>query len=197
VPILRLSAFEANTAKEVERLLRQQMRLKGAVARLLVDLRGGARGDAPSAYAVAALFADGELGATMARGLEQETFRGAPPLWTGQLVVLVDRSTLGPAEILATVLRQSAAARVVGERTFGYAGRQKVVSLPSGGVIELTDAFYTGPDRKRLERGLRPDVLVDERSRSFAERDVPIEQLILERGLEVVRQEPDAPARAA
>lgn len=188
VPILRLPAFGPGTPKEVEALLKALPESTDP-SRLIVDLRGTAAGETASAYGVAAAFAAGDLGVALARGVEEQSFKGANPAWTGTLVVLVDRATLGAAEILATVLRQAAGARLVGERTFGYAGRQKIVELAAGGALEITDAFYTGPDRKRLERGLRPDVLVDERSRSFADRDTPVQELILERGLEVVLED--------
>jgi carboxyl-terminal processing protease len=189
VPILRLPVLGAQSASDVARLLGAPRKpaLSGPGGRLIVDLRGTGRGDAAHAYEVAALFANGDLGATLTRGEPAATFRGAPPIWSGTLIVLVDRATIGAAEVLATVLRQAAGARLVGERTFGYTGRQKLVPLAAGGALEITDAFFTGPDRTRLERGLRPDLLVDERSRSFAERDTPIEQLILDRAIELLR----------
>jgi len=105
-------------------------------------------------------------------------------------VVLQDRGTLGAAEVLATVLRQRTGAKLVGERTFGYAGRQTEVGLSNGAVVQLTDAFYAGPDRERLRDGLKPDVLIDERSRSFNEQDKPLGDLILERGLRLLAPEP-------
>ena len=99
------------------------------------------------------------------------------------MVVLVDRGSLGAAEVLATVLRQKIKAELVGERTFGYAGRQGSADLSTGGRLLFTDAFYTGPDKQPLNQELTPDLLVDERSRTFLEKDVPMSELILKRGV--------------
>ena len=132
-----------------------------ASTQFVLDVRGVATGSERVAYAVAGLFASGELGSLKKRSEAVETFEGGASPWQGDLVVLVDRSSLGPAEIVATVLRQKAGAELVGERTFGYAGRLKEVPLPSGGQLWLTDAFYTGPDGEPLRSSLAPDVLVN------------------------------------
>jgi carboxyl-terminal processing protease len=185
--VLRLVRFGAKTADAVRAAL-------GKVAeeghgRLLVDLRGVAGGDPAAAYAVAGLFTGGELGTLRRKGEVLETFRGeAEPVWGGPIVVLVSRGTLGPAEIVATVLRQKAGADLVGERTFGWAGRQDSAEVGTGGRLFFTDAFYTGPDGEPLRSGLDPDVAVDEDGRGLAAQDKPLGDLILERGLERLRE---------
>lgn len=163
--------------------------------RLLLDLRGVAGGDVDTAYGVAGMLAAGELGRLDRRGESLETFEAeGEPLWQGRLVVLVDRGTLGAAEVLATVLRQKVGAELVGERTFGHAGRQALAELSSGGRLVYTDAFYTGPDGEPLVESLEPDVNVSERSRRFAERDVPVHELILREGADHLRAEPEEEA---
>jgi carboxyl-terminal processing protease len=182
VTVLRIPTFDATTAPAVETLLAGAA---GATkAGLVVDLRGVSTGDADTAYATAELFADGALGSLTHRKDELRAFASdQAPVWRGRLVVLVDRGTLGAAEVLATVLRQKAGAALVGERTFGHAGRQGSAELSSGGRLFYTEAFYTGPDGKPLLEPLRPDLLVDERSRTLPEKDVPMAELILKRGV--------------
>ncbi len=168
--------------------------------RLMIDLRGVAGGDVETAYRIAGMLSTGELGRLDRRGESLETFRtDGEPVWQGRLVVLVDRGTLGAAEVLATVLRQNAGAELVGERTFGHAGRQALAELPSGGRLVYTDAFYTGPDGEPLLESLKPDVQVSNRSRTFSDREVPVHELILREGLERLRAEPEEaePTRAA
>jgi carboxyl-terminal processing protease len=180
--VLRLPNFDGETASQVRELLGQAA--GKANGRLLVDLRGVSSGESKEAYATARLFANGDLGALMRRGQEVEAFTGQEaPAWKGKLVVLVDRGTLGPGEVFASVLRQKAGAELVGERTFGYAGRQEMAELSSGGRLLITGAFYAGPDRKPLNESLKPDLVVNERSRVFLERDVPMTELILRRGI--------------
>src|SRR6185295_3002855 len=166
--------------------------------RLALDLRGVAAGDPEAAYAVARLFATGDLGALSGRKGPISTFTGSDaPVWKGRMVVLVDRGTLGPAELLATVLAQKIGAEIVGERTFGYAGRLASVDLSSGGRLVYTDAFYSGPDRKPLREALAPKVAVDDRIRSFEDKDTPLDDLILKQGLRRLAEEPEAAKKAA
>jgi carboxyl-terminal processing protease len=180
---LRIATFDGQTAEQVKKALQaagEQTR-RG----LLIDLRGVSSGDPEAAYATAKLFTTGDLGALKKRSEEVQTFDSAgPAVWQGRLVVLVDRGTLGASEILATVLRQKAKAELVGERTFGYAGRQGMASLSTGGRLLFTEAFYTGPDKKPIREALKPDLLVDERVRTYLEKDVPMSELILKRGVQ-------------
>ncbi|HKH43535.1 MAG TPA: S41 family peptidase [Thermoanaerobaculia bacterium] len=181
-PVLRIPTFDGDTAARVKALVEAN----GAKAGhgLLIDLRGVSSGDPEAAYAVARLFAKGDLGVLSRRSEEIQTYAAnQAPVWQGKMVVLVDRGTLGAAEVLATVLRQKVKAQLVGERTFGYAGRQGSADLSSGGRLLFTDAFYTGPDKEPLNKELTPDLLVDERSRTFLEKDVPMSELILRRGV--------------
>lgn len=181
VPVLRIPGFDAETAAQVEPLL---AKLKGKDG-LLVDLRHVATGDPRAAYATAGLFVGGDLGVLTRRGQTVEKFEAErSPAWQGKrVVVLVNRTTLGAAEVLAAVLRQKLKADLVGERTFGHAGHQGVAELSNGGRLFFTEAFFAGPDAKPLSESLQPDLSVD-RTRSFVERNVPLDELILKRGID-------------
>jgi carboxyl-terminal processing protease len=182
VPMLRIPSFEKETALQVKEAL------EGAGSKtrqgLLIDLRGVSSGEPEMAYQTAELFANGDLGVLLRRDKELETFRGSEkPVWQGRIVVLVDRSTLGAGEVLASILRQKVKAELVGERTFGHAGRIGSAELSNGGRLLFTEAFFTGPDKAPLKDALKPDLLVDERSRTYLEKDVPMTELILRRGI--------------
>ncbi|HXU33803.1 MAG TPA: S41 family peptidase [Thermoanaerobaculia bacterium] len=195
LPVLHLPSFGERTAWTTRGLL-----AKGKTEeRLIIDLRGIAGGDPEAAYAVARLFTQGDLGALVGRKGQISTFTaGEAPVWKGsRLVVLVDRGTLGAAELLTTILAQKLQAEIVGERTFGYAGRLASADLSSGGRLIYTDAFYAGPDRKPLNAALQPDVQVDERSRTFEDKDTPLDDLILKQGLRRLVAELEAAKKAA
>ncbi|MEE8524432.1 MAG: S41 family peptidase, partial [Thermoanaerobaculia bacterium] len=188
VGVLRVPTFRTVTADDVEALL-STLAIPSAElpelddgSKLVVDLRGAAGGAPEVAYQVAGLFVVGELGALRDRSSELATFDGGEsPVWQGDLVVLLDRGTQGAAEILATVLQQSAGATLVGDRSFGHCGRQKWVEFSTGARLQITDAFYTGPDREPINHSLQPDLWVRP-SLASADSD---EDEILERGLEV------------
>ena len=197
LPVLHLPSFDDKTADEVRALLtRQPPPVKD---KLLIDLRGVSSGDPEAAYATSRLFTSGDLGALKRRAEELRSFRGDDkPVWQGKTVILVDRGTLGAAEVFATVLRQKEKAELVGERTFGHAGRQGAADLSNGGKLLYTEAFYTGPDKKPVNEALKPDLLVDERSRTYLEKDTPLGELILRRGIRrLLGQEPETEAKAA
>ncbi len=197
--VLRIPSFAAETAAQV----RGELAPRGkagtpATNRLLIDLRGVSSGDPEQAYEVARLFAGGNLGTMVRRKQEVRAFESSDtPLWQGRLVVLVDRGTAGAAEVFASVLRQRAGAELVGERTLGYAGHQATADLSTGSRLFFTDAFYTGPDKKPINESLKPDLLVSERNRTFLEKDVPMSDLILRRGVHHLLDEPALEKKAA
>ncbi len=200
VGVLRLPGFHTDTPGSVESSL-------GALAagtealpdltetdKLVVDLRGVAGGDAAAAYRVAGLLATGELGALARREETIEQFDGgATPLWQGQIAVLVDRGTQGAAEVLTSVLRQRLDAKLIGERSFGHSGRQQLLELSNGGRLQVTDAFYTGPDHKPLNDSLEPDV----RIRPSPDEEDPGTDAVLERGLKILLGEEEIEEEAA
>jgi carboxyl-terminal processing protease len=197
VALLHIPSFDKETVAEVrDALTKNSGKIKD---KLLIDLRGISSGDPEVAYATARLFTRGDLGALKRRAEDLQTFRADDkPVWQGKTVVLVDRGTLGASEVFATVLRQKEKAELVGERTFGHAGRLGTAELSTGGRLLFTEAFYTGPDNKPLNAALKPDLIVDERSRTYLEKDTPIDDLILRHGiLRLLGQEPETEAKAA
>lgn len=160
VPVLQLREFGIQTSHEMAAIL-SKLRSE-AMDRLLIDLRGSSGADAELGYAAGRLFVSGALGQLVVREEVVKTFSGADVgAWSGKLVVLMDRAAHGPAEVLAAVLRQGADARLVGARSFGYAGRPELETLSTGGALLLTKAFYSGPDGKPILEGLTPDVEID------------------------------------
>ncbi|HXO25720.1 MAG TPA: S41 family peptidase [Thermoanaerobaculia bacterium] len=199
--VLRIPSFRADTAEQVRGELGPRGtagRTPGSTeAKLLIDLRGVSSGDPEQAYEVAKLFAGGDLGAMLRRKQELRRFESSDtPVWQGRLVVLIDRGTAGPAEVFAAVLHQRAGAELVGERTLGYAGHRSTADLSTGSRLFFTDAFYTGPDKKPINEPLKPDLLVSERNRTLLEKDVPMSELILRRGVRHLLDEPALPASA-
>lgn len=202
--ILQIPAFHPGTPDDVRKSLETVLApgelLPGIEAhdKLVIDLRGTAGGDEKAAYEVAGLFAEGKLGALLRRGEELESFAAGKKgeRFAGRLMVLTDRGTQGAAEVLATVLHQRAGAKLVGERSFGHAGRTELLALADGARLQLTTAFFTGPDGKPLQEGLEPD----ERVRLLDDEEgKPPKDEILDRAIELLLAPPAAsePEKAA
>jgi carboxyl-terminal processing protease len=76
-------------------------------------------------------------------------------------VVLVNRGTAGPAELVAAALLDNKRAELVGEKTFGEGAQQKTFELPDGAALILSVAKYESPSGKKLQdEGVTPGVLV-------------------------------------
>jgi carboxyl-terminal processing protease len=86
------------------------------------------------------------------------------------VTLLVTTGTSGAAELFAAALSGNKRADLIGERTLGRAGLQKLVKLPDGRGLWLTYARYVTPDGELIQgRGLTPDVAVDEPDVDFGE----------------------------
>jgi carboxyl-terminal processing protease len=187
--VLRIPRFDRDDLDEVRASLAQLV--EEGRDRLLIDVRGVAGGAAEAAFAMAGLFVDGSLGELSSRDDATLHFQSQEkPVWRGETVVLIDNGTQGAAEIFATVLRQGVDSQLVGRRSFGHAGRQRLLSLSDGSQLLLTDAFYSGPDGKPIDRSLDPDVVVSEFNRRLVEEEITLEELTLERGLELLLELP-------
>ena len=77
--------------------------------------------------------------------------------------MLVTTGTSGPGELFVAALNDNDRAEVIGERTLGRAGIQKLVKLPEGRGLWLTYARYLTPKGNPIQgRGLEPDLAVDD-----------------------------------
>jgi len=186
--ILSVGRFVNGADHDIRKLL-GELQSEGE-DRLIVDLRGNAGGGYEVAYEIAGYFVKGNLGDLQERGNSVKHYAMSDgPRWAGKLIVLVDRSSIGPSEVLATILRQGAGAQLVGERTFGYAGRLSLLALDDGSRLLATDGFYTGPDGKPIDAGIVPDVVVSESGRRYPATKAPLDDIILDRALELIQSD--------
>ncbi len=184
VGLIRVPAFGKTTADQIKSEVATLS--KNGATRLLVDLRGTAFGETEAGLAAARLFVPkGTLAFRQARGQEKEPIAAASGdgSITQPVAILTDRGTSGPAEIFASALHGNTRATLVGERTLGRAARQKLVKLPDGSGLLLTNLFYLAPGGGAIhEKGLTPDVAVDspdvEFGQAAAEKDPVLEKAI-------------------
>ena len=133
--------------------------------KVLLDLRDVAAGDMAEATRLANFFLQsGTIAMLEGQKVEKQTFVAEPSKTidaSAPVVVLVNRGTAGPAELVAGALLDNKRAQVVGERTFGEGAQQKTFELPDGSALILSVAKYESPDGKKLQDdGVTPDVLV-------------------------------------
>lgn len=138
---------------------------KAGNKKILLDLRDVAGGDMPDAMRLANfLLPSGTIASLEGQKVAKQTFAVDSSKTinaTAPVVVLVNRGTSGPAELVAAALNDNKRAELVGERTFGEGAQQKTFELPDGGAVILTVAKYESPSGKRLQDdAVMPEVLV-------------------------------------
>jgi len=152
-----------------EHILQVEAKLKGMQKagnkKILLDLRDVAAGENPEAIRLANfLLKSGTIATLEGQKVEKQTFAAESSKainTTSPVVVLVNRGTAGPAEIVAAALMDNHRADVVGERTFGEGSQQKTFELPDGAALILSIAKYESPSGKKLEdEGVTPTVQV-------------------------------------
>jgi carboxyl-terminal processing protease len=186
---LRISGFGQNVVEDVRSGI-EQLKRQG-VARLIIDLRHTSEGQPQKGLDAARLFVTaGTLGAREVRGAQKQVFTAAAGdgSVTMPIVLLTGTGTSGPAETFAAALAGNKRASMVGERTLGRAGEQKLVKLPDGSGLWLTHARFLDPGGKAIHgAGLAPMVEVEEPDIEFGGTSDATDP-ILERAIEEIKK---------
>ena len=159
---LRFPSLDTGRADEVRnRLLDAE---KQGIHKVILDLRECGRGPVSEAIAIARLFIpSGTLATLRGQTVSTQVFSADPKqvMWRNPVSVLVDTTTSGAAEVLASAIAANHRGDVVGERTFGLASEQKLITLDDGAALILTVANYYNADGKSiLEEGVTPSEVV-------------------------------------
>jgi len=188
--VLRFPSLNAGRAEEVHsRLLEAE---KQGVHKVILDLRECGRGPVSEAVSIARFFVPSGILTTLRGQTVSAQVISAEPkqvIWKGPVSVLVDASTSGAGEVLASAIEGNHRGDVVGERTFGLASEQKLFTLNDGAALMLTVANYYNADGKSiLEEGVTPTEVVradaqDDSSDSGDEETPPTPENQMEPGL--------------
>jgi carboxyl-terminal processing protease len=182
VGYVRVSTFRSGAPEEL-RTHSAELAKSGAKY-LLIDLRRTAEGPLDNGIAAARSFVkSGTLAIKAGRDkANRETIAARPADGAIDLPVtlLVTTGTSGAAELFVSALDGNKRAEIVGERTLGRAGVQKLVQLPENRGLWLTYAKYLTPAGEPIHgRGIDPDVRVDEPDVEFGgpapEKDVMLD----------------------
>ena len=163
---------------------------KTGATRYVIDLRGATRGDLDDGLAAARLFVKtGTLAIRETKGnKETVAAQNGDGAITAPVVLLVDQSTARAGEVFAAALDGNKRAEMIGEHTIGSAARQKLVKLPDGSAMLLSNVRYLAPNGNVIhEKGLQPEVPVDEPDVEFG-ATAPTTDVTLQRALEYFTQ---------
>jgi carboxyl-terminal processing protease len=171
---IRFATFSESVGKDVAaaiKKLEQNQKLKG----LVLDLRNAPGGLLDQAVDVSSLFIDeGIVVSTIGRNRDKKEIKYARKGMARKdfnLAILVNSSTASAAEIVAGALQDHGRALVMGQPTFGKASVQTVIDLGNEMGLKLTIArYYTPSGRSIQERGVIPDLLLEEYDRKLLEK---------------------------
>jgi carboxyl-terminal processing protease len=165
----RIPSLDAGRADEIRNRLADAD--KQGIHKVILDLRECGRGPVSEAVNIARLFIPSGTVATL-RGqtVSAQTFAAEPSkvVWRNPVSILIDGTTSGAAEVLASAIVANHRGDVVGERTFGLASEQKLITLDDGSALFLTVAnYYNAGGKSILDDGVTPSEVV----RAAAEDD--------------------------
>jgi carboxyl-terminal processing protease len=160
--VLRLPTLDAGRADEIRNRLQDAE--KQGIHKVILDVRECGRGPVSEAISIARLFvSSGTLTTLRGQTVSTQVFSAEPKqvIWKSPVAILIDATTSGAAEILASAIVANHRGDVVGERTFGLASEQKLITLDDGAALILTVANYYNPGGKSiLEEGVTPTEVV-------------------------------------
>jgi carboxyl-terminal processing protease len=166
---VQVDSLQKGRAQEIANKLKDLQR-QGA-KKLILDLRNCASGDVNEGIAAANLFLNrGTITYLQGQKYPKETFNADPSkaVTTLPLVVLVNRSTAGAAEVVAASVLENARGDVLGDKTFGIGSIQKVLELQDGSALILSIAKYYTPSGKAIQdAAVTPNILVADASDDF------------------------------
>jgi carboxyl-terminal processing protease len=166
---IKVDAFPKGKSQEVAGKIKAAQE-QGA-KKLILDLRDSSDGDINEGIATANLFLDhGTITYLQGQKFPRETFTADPKKAASNLplVVLVNRGTGGPAEVVAGAVLENARGDVVGDKTFGLGSVQKVIPIPDGSALILSVAKYYTPNGKAIQdTAITPNISVADNADDF------------------------------
>ena len=165
--------FVKGRSQEVAAKLKDLQR-QGA-KKLVLDLRGSGMGDEQEGINTANLFLNhGTITYVQGQKYPKQTFTADAKnaISTLPVVVLVNRSTAGPAEVVASSILENARGDVLGDKTFGSGSIQNVIEMGDGSALILSIAKYYTPGGKTIQdNAITPNITVADAGDDFAGDD--------------------------
>ena len=170
IAYMKVNDFPKGRSLEIANKLKAVQ--KNGAKKIILDLRNSGDGDEEEGIATANLFLDhGTISFLEGQKYPKQVFNADPQKAVTAklpLIVLVNRGTAGPAEIIAAAVMENARGDVLGDKTFGSGSIQKIIDLPDGSALMLSIAKYYAPSGKALQdTAITPNILVADSNDDF------------------------------
>jgi carboxyl-terminal processing protease len=171
---IKVDDFPKGRAQEIANKLKALQ--KDGAKKIILDLRNSGDGQEDEGVATANLFLNhGTITYLQGQKYPKQTFNADPQKTVATnipLVVLVNRGTAGPAEVVAAAIMENARGDVLGDKTFGSGSIQKVIDMPDGSALILSVAKYYSPSGKALQdTAVTPNILIADSNDDFISPD--------------------------
>lgn len=152
---VRLERFSRRAGDELRQAIKE-LKLKGDVKGVVLDLRGNPGGLLDAAVEVVSKFVPQGSFIVSTKGRRPEadkkySSREEPLLPETPLVLLTDRSSASASEIVAGALQDLDRGVIVGTRTFGKGLVQTILPLNYGAQLKITTARYYIPSGRSIQ----------------------------------------------
>ena len=159
-----IKALELNSGKAQEIANKIKSLQKQGARKLILDLRDDSEGDEEEGVATANLFLNkGMITYLEGQKFPRKTFNAdaSKKITDLPLVVMVNRGTMGAAEIVAASILENGRGDLLGDKTFGDGSVQKLIEVPDGSALILSVAKYYTPKGKAIQdNGITPNIEV-------------------------------------
>jgi len=158
---LRVPTFNEGKSGEIAAKIKEL--ISGGADKIVLDLRNCAGGKEEEGEKTANLFLDrGLITYLYGQKFPRKDVVAQPSdeITNLPLVVLINQSTAGPAEIVAAAILDNKRGDVVGIRSFGVGVYQKLIPVGDGSALLLSVAKYYTPDGQAIaDNGVTPNVI--------------------------------------
>lgn len=186
---IRISQFQTNTGKEVNKALSELVKQnKGPLKGVVLDLRDNPGGVLQAAIDTVDQFVDKGLvvytkGRLPNSELHFYTNIGDPSNGV-PLVVLVNNGSASASEIVAGALQDLNRAVIMGTRSFGKGSVQTILPVNKKEALKLTTALYYTPKGRSIQAlGIEPDIVVSQATVSQAKPGFEVREADLQNHL--------------
>lgn len=166
--IMRLAIFSESSPAQIKEELTEYVR--SGKRDLIIDLRGNPGGILQVAEDFASYFLPKDaVVATEVFGKTGEKISYVSHGYTllpenaeRRIIILLDRNSASASEIFAAALRESGAAIIIGEQSYGKGSVQQMLDVNDHLTLKMTIARWYTPKGATIDKvGITPDVVVD------------------------------------
>lgn len=169
IAMITLYSFTENSAEHFANSLKE-IDEKG-IKNIIIDLRDNSGGYLDQAVQIADLFlGEGQLITIEDHKVDllDKVYKATGEEKKYNTVIIINGMSASASEVLTAALKENAAARVVGERSYGKGTVQTLTQAPFNAILKYTIAYYLTPLGNNIHKmGIMPDVNVKNSEKSI------------------------------